>query len=271
MRCMRYRPLSPTLVGTTPPPKLTSNPSIADPSPASPKEKDTPQRCSQLNASPRSNQSSPVPRFSLLSYLIVLCPFLPRSSLVYEYSCLPCGVKSAACRPPLTSASRLASRFGSRLQHVDSTIVESPIIAPMMDSSKLHQALSLHAHARLPPSSSLPLRTASSTPMSSPGLFSPSPSHFHQPTSLSESNTPAPALGSPYLHPLQNHRVREYVVSPRPRCPSLSHGWCFAILGPSPSPSPSPRRANPMCADGGHFAGRTRRSSTPTSSPAASR
>ncbi|KAF4505923.1 hypothetical protein G6O67_007821 [Ophiocordyceps sinensis] len=79
----------------------------------------------------------------------------------------------------------------------------------MMDSSKLHQALSLHAHARLPPSSSLPLRTASSTPMSSPGLFSPSPSHFHQPTSLSESNTPAPALGSPYLHPLQNHRVRE--------------------------------------------------------------
>ncbi|XP_044723795.1 kinase [Hirsutella rhossiliensis] len=78
-----------------------------------------------------------------------------------------------------------------------------------MDSSQLHQALSLHAHPRLPTSSSLPLRTASSTPMSSPGLFSPSPSQFHQPTSLSESNTPAPALGSPYLHPLQNHRVRE--------------------------------------------------------------
>ncbi|KJZ72243.1 hypothetical protein HIM_08385 [Hirsutella minnesotensis 3608] len=30
-----------------------------------------------------------------------------------------------------------------------------------------------------------------------------------QPTSVSESNTPAPALGSPYLNPLQNHKVRE--------------------------------------------------------------
>ncbi|KJZ72732.1 hypothetical protein HIM_07924 [Hirsutella minnesotensis 3608] len=77
-----------------------------------------------------------------------------------------------------------------------------------MEPSQLHQALSRHANSHLPPSS-LPLRTASSTPMSSPGLFSPSPSRHHQPTSISESNTPAPALGSPYLHPLQNHKVRE--------------------------------------------------------------
>ncbi|KAF4589886.1 serine/threonine-protein kinase ssp1 [Ophiocordyceps camponoti-floridani] len=77
-----------------------------------------------------------------------------------------------------------------------------------MDSSHLHHALSLHANAMVP-SSALPLRTASSTPMSSPGLFSSSPSRQQQPTSVSESNTPAPAAGSPYLHPLQNHRVRE--------------------------------------------------------------
>ncbi|KAL7926380.1 kinase-like protein [Trichoderma austrokoningii] len=59
--------------------------------------------------------------------------------------------------------------------------------------------------------SSLPLRTASSTPTTSPGLFSPVARHAHRiPTSsLSESNTPAPLFDSPYLHPLQTHRVRE--------------------------------------------------------------
>ncbi|KAH8125701.1 hypothetical protein ACSS6W_005747 [Trichoderma asperelloides] len=59
--------------------------------------------------------------------------------------------------------------------------------------------------------SSLPLRTASSTPTTSPGLFSPVARHAHHiPTSsLSESNTPAPTFDSPYLHPLQTHRVRE--------------------------------------------------------------
>ncbi|RDA83609.1 hypothetical protein CP532_2863 [Ophiocordyceps camponoti-leonardi (nom. inval.)] len=77
-----------------------------------------------------------------------------------------------------------------------------------MDSSHLHHALSLHANSPIP-SSALPLRTASSTPMSSPGLYGSSPSRHQQPTSVSESNTPAPAAGSPYLHPLQNHRVRE--------------------------------------------------------------
>ncbi|KAL7943746.1 putative serine/threonine protein kinase [Trichoderma barbatum] len=58
--------------------------------------------------------------------------------------------------------------------------------------------------------SSLPLRTASSTPTTSPGLFSPVARHAHMPTSsVSESNTPAPLFDSPYLHPLQTHRVRE--------------------------------------------------------------
>ncbi|KND94306.1 Serine/threonine-protein kinase ssp1 [Tolypocladium ophioglossoides CBS 100239] len=86
-----------------------------------------------------------------------------------------------------------------------------------MDSSPQHQE-SAHQqhpaqpplHALLPPSASLPMRTANSTPMSSPGLFSPTPSSRHlQTTFISESNTPAPILGSPYLHPLQTHRVRE--------------------------------------------------------------
>ncbi|PFH56546.1 hypothetical protein XA68_16346 [Ophiocordyceps unilateralis] len=77
-----------------------------------------------------------------------------------------------------------------------------------MDSSHLYHVLSLQANSPIP-SSALPLRTASSTPMSSPGLYSSSPSRQLPPTSVSESNTPAPAAGSPYLHPLQNHRVRE--------------------------------------------------------------
>ncbi|KHN95506.1 Calcium/calmodulin-dependent/calcium-dependent protein kinase [Metarhizium album ARSEF 1941] len=65
----------------------------------------------------------------------------------------------------------------------------------------------------LPPSTSLPLRTASSTPVSSPGLFSPTASRHNLTalpyTSVSECNTPAPIGSSPFLHPLQTHRVRE--------------------------------------------------------------
>ncbi|KAI1346420.1 kinase-like protein [Xylaria sp. FL0043] len=56
----------------------------------------------------------------------------------------------------------------------------------------------------------VPSRTANSTPVSSPGLFSPTnyrsnvfPSH-----SASDASTPA-AVASPYLHPLQGHKVRE--------------------------------------------------------------
>ncbi|OAA78604.1 Calcium/calmodulin-dependent/calcium-dependent protein kinase [Akanthomyces lecanii RCEF 1005] len=59
-------------------------------------------------------------------------------------------------------------------------------------------------------SASMPLRTASSTPVSSPGLFSPTPSrHILHASSMSESNTPAPPPGGPFLHPLQTHKVRE--------------------------------------------------------------
>lgn len=62
--------------------------------------------------------------------------------------------------------------------------------------------------------SSLPLRTANSTPTTSPGLFSPVARHGHMPnSSVSENNSPAPMFESPYLHPLQTHRVREYVLT----------------------------------------------------------
>ncbi|KAK3314764.1 hypothetical protein B0H66DRAFT_321517 [Apodospora peruviana] len=67
-----------------------------------------------------------------------------------------------------------------------------------------------------PPLSHIPPRTSNSTPVSSPGLFSPAhprstmslPSQAHP---ASESTTPAgaSALNSPYLHPLQSHKVRE--------------------------------------------------------------
>ncbi|KAI2624586.1 kinase-like protein [Hypomontagnella submonticulosa] len=58
----------------------------------------------------------------------------------------------------------------------------------------------------------IPSRTANSTPISSPGLFSPTnprPNAFFPPHSASDASTPAAATASPYLHPLQNHRVRE--------------------------------------------------------------
>ncbi|KAH8710891.1 Serine/threonine-protein kinase ssp1 [Beauveria bassiana] len=59
-------------------------------------------------------------------------------------------------------------------------------------------------------SASIPLRTASSTPVSSIGLFSPTPSrHILHASSVSECNTPAPPSGAPFLHPLQTHKVRE--------------------------------------------------------------
>ncbi|KAH7133130.1 hypothetical protein B0J13DRAFT_93882 [Dactylonectria estremocensis] len=64
-------------------------------------------------------------------------------------------------------------------------------------------------YTHLPPSASMPLRTANSTPMSSPGLFSPSGSRQNLYTSVSECNTPINLGGSPLLHPLQMHRVRE--------------------------------------------------------------
>ncbi|KAL1851699.1 hypothetical protein Daus18300_012448 [Diaporthe australafricana] len=61
-----------------------------------------------------------------------------------------------------------------------------------------------------------PSLTAGSSPVSSPGLFSPSNPRTAMslpPTqSVSEGTTPA-ALNSPFLHPLQNHRVRETHVA----------------------------------------------------------
>ncbi|KAK8086688.1 serine/threonine-protein kinase ssp1 [Apiospora phragmitis] len=59
--------------------------------------------------------------------------------------------------------------------------------------------------------SQVPSRTASSTPVSSPGLFSPNNprSALNFPTHpASDASTPV-AMNCPYLHPLQNHRVRE--------------------------------------------------------------
>ena len=64
----------------------------------------------------------------------------------------------------------------------------------------------------IPQSTSLPLRSACSTPISSTGLFSPSSSRHNLALphgSISESNTPAPTANSPFLHPLHTHRVRE--------------------------------------------------------------
>ncbi|KAI0467757.1 kinase-like protein [Xylaria cf. heliscus] len=57
----------------------------------------------------------------------------------------------------------------------------------------------------------IPSRTASSTPISSPGLFSPTnlrPNVFPL-YSASDASTPAAVASSPYLHPLQGHKVRE--------------------------------------------------------------
>jgi [calcium/calmodulin-dependent protein kinase] kinase len=79
------------------------------------------------------------------------------------------------------------------------------------------------SHPRLhnilpPPPSHVPHRTANSTPVSSPGLFSPSvprPNMAFPSQPGSETATPG-GLTSPspwLLHPLQGHKVREYVRS----------------------------------------------------------
>ena len=75
-----------------------------------------------------------------------------------------------------------------------------------------HPPLTIDHNTYLPP---IPSRTASSTPMSSPGLFSPvNPRPNVLPLHpSSDGSTPAVAATSPYLHPLQTHRVREYVLS----------------------------------------------------------
>ncbi|GAB1313603.1 hypothetical protein MFIFM68171_03813 [Madurella fahalii] len=63
-----------------------------------------------------------------------------------------------------------------------------------------------------PPPSHIPHRTANSTPVSSPGLFSPTlpRSTMSLPPSQPGSETTTPGgLNSPYLHPLHSHKVRE--------------------------------------------------------------
>ncbi|KAK3320740.1 hypothetical protein B0T19DRAFT_247045 [Cercophora scortea] len=70
----------------------------------------------------------------------------------------------------------------------------------------------LHNIVPPPPLSQTPHWTANSTPVSSPGLFN--PSHPRSTMSLpsqamSEGTTPSGTISSPYLHPLQSHKVRE--------------------------------------------------------------
>ncbi|KAJ2899336.1 uncharacterized protein MKZ38_003265 [Zalerion maritima] len=69
-----------------------------------------------------------------------------------------------------------------------------------------------HLHTAI--SSHFPHRTGNNTPVQSPGLFSPSqqraamsfPAGQH---ASSDPSTPAEGIGSPFLHPLQSHKVRE--------------------------------------------------------------
>lgn len=127
----------------------------------------------------------------------------------------PCGDRLLlAIAPRQPPKARLA-----RPQHVDSTDEDPLLYGVTMDSSHRPQLQQSQApqepmtlHAPLPQSVSMPLRTANSTPISSPGLFSPTASRqslTHPHTSLSECNTQAPMGKRPWLHPLQTHRVRE--------------------------------------------------------------
>ncbi|ATY61121.1 serine threonine [Cordyceps militaris] len=100
-------------------------------------------------------------------------------------------------------------------QNVDSSLSRDDYQSTMMEQPNNSAEPPLWPHERssagpLAQSASMPLRTASSTPVSSPSLFSPTPSrHILHTSSMSESNTPAPPPGGPFLHPLQTHKVRE--------------------------------------------------------------
>ncbi|KAI0535860.1 hypothetical protein GGR58DRAFT_421180 [Xylaria digitata] len=74
-----------------------------------------------------------------------------------------------------------------------------------------HQAQRLHLSTtnNTPHLPAIPSRTANSTPISSPGLFSPTNLRSNAFTSYSDASTPAAVASSPYLHPLQSHKVRE--------------------------------------------------------------
>lgn len=92
-----------------------------------------------------------------------------------------------------------------------------------------HAAMDPHnPHYFYEPSQLPPLRTNSSTPSSSPGLFSP--------TRQNGTQTDSPFAfgpGSPYLHPLQTHKVREYVLK---SCRLETMASPFSLCSPRDSP-----------------------------------
>ncbi|TGJ86214.1 hypothetical protein E0Z10_g2517 [Xylaria hypoxylon] len=77
-----------------------------------------------------------------------------------------------------------------------------------MDSQQV-QRLYLSTTNNTPHLPAIPSRTANSTPVSSPGLFNPTSLRSNAFTSHSDASTPAAVANSPYLHPLQSHKVRE--------------------------------------------------------------
>lgn len=80
---------------------------------------------------------------------------------------------------------------------------------PLQGRSTQHPKL----HTIIPPTpANFPQRTANSTPMSSPGLFSPSnprPKIAIPTQAATDANMSASDNNSHFLHPLQNHKVRE--------------------------------------------------------------
>ena len=137
------------------------------------------------------------------------------SSSVAEYfqhvplSARPRTFTTPGCFPPCPS-------HGHKInQNVDASLSCDDPQSAMMEQPNNSAEPPLWPHDRpsagpLAQSASMPLRTASSTPVSSPGLFSPTPSrHILHASSVSESNTPAPPPGGPFLHPLQTRKVRE--------------------------------------------------------------
>jgi hypothetical protein len=104
-------------------------------------------------------------------------------------------------------------------QHLDKSMERDIMESQQPPQAQLHHFPARpnpypHARSQQGVLQSLPaqlaLRTANTTPASSPGPFSPPntrPSMFAP--SVSEGSTPGPGAGSPLLHPLQHHKVRE--------------------------------------------------------------
>lgn len=81
---------------------------------------------------------------------------------------------------------------------------------PHHHRTPFHRPSHPRLHNILPPlpSHHVSHRTSNSTPVSSPGLFSPTLARPNMSQPGSETATPS-GLNSPYLHPLQGHKVRE--------------------------------------------------------------